>query len=99
MESFKTRKNWHYLLGAPLPKVTKKTSARGPRSYLLIDVGYRVHPAANAHLIPHIGRVTKLMDDADVVGIGTAEQFLFQSQCVHLWKDIIKRSLEKESKS
>ena len=40
---------------------------------LLIDVCYGVHPAADAHLVPHIGRVTELVDDADVVGVGAAE--------------------------
>ena len=49
------------------------------QSYLLIDVCYSVHPAANAHFVPDIGRVTEFMDDTDVIGIGTTKQFLLQS--------------------
>lgn len=45
----------------------------GAADYLLIDVCYSVHPAANAHLIPDIGRVTEFMDDTDVIGVGTTK--------------------------
>lgn len=45
----------------------------GATGYLLIDVCYGVHPAADAHLVPHIGRVTELMDNTDVVGVGATK--------------------------
>lgn len=60
------------------------TEEAGATGYLLIDVCYGVHPAANAHLVPHIGRVTELMDNTDVVGVGATKQLLLQRQRVHL---------------
>lgn len=48
-------------------------------AHLLIDVGYRVHPIADAHLVPHVGRIAELVDDADVIGVGPAEELLLQS--------------------
>lgn len=50
-----------------------------PLRHSLIDVGDRVHPIANAHLVAHVGRIAELMDDADVVGVGAAEELLLQS--------------------
>lgn len=41
--------------------------------YLLVNVCYRVHPAANAHLVPDVGRVTEFMDDTDMIGVGTTK--------------------------
>lgn len=58
----------------------------GAADYLLVDVRYGVHPAADAHLVPDIGRVTEFMDNADVIGVGTTKQLLLQGQCVHLGK-------------
>lgn len=58
----------------------------GATDDLLVDVRYGVHPAADAHLVPDVGRVTEFMDNADVIGVGTAEQLLLQGQCVHLGK-------------
>lgn len=60
--------------------------------HLLVDVGYGVHPAADAHLVPHVRRVTELVDDADVVGVGTTEQLLLQCQRVHLWEMFKERA-------
>lgn len=46
--------------------------------YLLVNVCYRVHPAANAHLVPDIGRVTEFMDNTDMIRVGTTKQLLLQ---------------------
>lgn len=51
----------------------KNAEETGCHGYLLIDVCYCVHPAANAHLVAHIGRVTELMDNTDVVGVGATK--------------------------
>lgn len=53
-------------------------------SYSLADVGYRVHPAANANFVAYIWRVAELVHDSDVVGIGTLEKLLFQRNRVNL---------------
>lgn len=45
----------------------------GATDYLLIDVCDSIHPAADAHLVPDIGRVTEFMDNADVIGVGTTK--------------------------
>lgn len=42
-------------------------------NYLLVNVCYRVHPAANAHLVPDVGRVTEFMDNTDMIGVGTTK--------------------------
>lgn len=49
------------------------------RSHLLIDIGYSVHPVANAHLVPHVGRITELVDDTNVIRVGATKQLLLQS--------------------
>lgn len=57
-----------------------------PRFYSLADVGYRVHPAANANFVAYIWRVAEFMHYSDVVGIRTLEQLLLQCNCVNLQK-------------
>lgn len=44
--------------------------------YSLADVGYCVHPAANANLIANIWRVAELVHDSNVVGIWPLKQLL-----------------------
>lgn len=44
--------------------------------YSLADVGYCVHPAANANLVANIWRVAELVHDSDVVGIRPLKQLL-----------------------
>lgn len=72
--------------------------SQGPAGDLLIDVCYGVHPAADAHLVPHVGRVAELVDDADVVGVGTAEQLLLQRQRVHL-QNTAQRALDQKTEN
>lgn len=52
--------------------------------YSLADVGYCVHPAANANLVANIWGVAELVHDSDVVGIRSLEQLLLQCNCVNL---------------
>lgn len=52
--------------------------------YILTDVRDSVHPAPNSHFVPYIGGVTELMDNCDVVWVGTTEQLSFQGQWVNL---------------
>lgn len=58
----------------------------GATDYLLIDVCYGIHPAADAHFVPDVGRVTELVDNTDVIWVGAAKELLLQGQCVHLGK-------------
>lgn len=48
--------------------------------YILADVSDNVHPAPHPHFVPNIWRVTELMDNCDVVWVGTTEQLSFQGQ-------------------
>lgn len=69
--------NNHVLfLEASLWQMTERPS--GARGHLLVDVRDGVHPAADAHLVPDVGGVTELVDDADVIGVGATEQLLLQ---------------------
>lgn len=52
--------------------------------YSLADVGYGVHPTANADLVAYIRRVAELMNYGDVIGIGTLEELTFQCHRVNL---------------
>lgn len=52
--------------------------------YSLADVGYGVHPAANANLIAYIWRVAELMHYSNVIGIGPLEELTLQRDCVNL---------------
>lgn len=57
----------------------------------LADVGYGVHPAANANLIAYIWRVAELMHYSNVIGIGSLEELPLQCDCINL-----KRGRNKE---
>lgn len=46
--------------------------------YSLADIGYSVHPAANANLIAYIWRVAELMHYSNVIGIGPLEELTLQ---------------------
>lgn len=46
--------------------------------YSLAYVGYGVHPAANANLVPYVWRVAELVHYSDVVGIGPLEELTLQ---------------------
>ena len=48
------------------------------RYYSLADVGYGVHPAANADLIAYIWWVAELMHYSNVVGIWPLEELTLQ---------------------
>lgn len=48
------------------------------RYYLLADVGYGVHPTANANLVAYIWGVAKLVYYSNVVGIGPLEELTLQ---------------------
>lgn len=52
--------------------------------YSLADVGYGVHPAANANLIAYIWRVAELMHYSNVIGIGSLEELPLQCDCINL---------------
>lgn len=52
--------------------------------YSLTDVGYGVHPTANANLIAYIWRVAELMHNSNVIGIGPLEELTLQCNCVNL---------------
>lgn len=52
--------------------------------YSLTDVGYGVHPTANANLIAYIRRVAELMHNSNVIGIGSLEELTLQCNCVNL---------------
>lgn len=54
--------------------------------YSLANVGYCVHPAANADLVAYIWRVTELMHYSNVIRIGTLEQLALQSYGIDLGK-------------
>lgn len=56
--------------------------------YLLADVGYGVHPAANANLIAYIWRIAKLMHYSNVIGVGPPEEQTLQCDWVDLWRGI-----------
>lgn len=52
--------------------------------YSLTDVGYGVHPTANANLIAYIRRVAELMHNSNVIGIRPLEELTLQCNCVNL---------------
>lgn len=54
------------------------------RYYSLADVGYGVHPAANANLVAYIWRVAELVHYSDVIGIGSLEELTLQRYGVDL---------------
>lgn len=54
------------------------------RYYSLADVGYGVHPAANANLITYIWRVAELMNYSNMIRIGPLEELTLQCNRVDL---------------
>lgn len=48
--------------------------------YILTDISDSVHPAPHPHFIPDIWGVTELMDNCDVIWVGTTEQLSLQGQ-------------------
>ena len=55
------------------------------RYYSLADVGYGVHPAANADLIAYIWWVAELVHYSNVIGIGPLEELTLQCYWINLW--------------
>lgn len=66
--------------------------------YSLADVGYCVHPTADANFVAYIWGVAELVHDSDVVGIRPLEQLLLQCNCVNLQGQKMGGKEDKENK-
>lgn len=80
----------------PALETDREGAAARAAADLLVDVCYRVHPAANPNLVPDVGRVAEFMDDTYVIGVGATKQLLLQCQSVHLRKTSKRKGAKAE---